>query len=99
MLAILLVPTPALAAELPSAITDEEFWRIVTQFSEPGGRFQQEFMTNEDSLQSVIPVLKRTIRRGGVYLGNKRVYIVTRSPAQTFLPACDAGILVFTLSR
>ena len=59
----------ARAAELPGRITDQEFWRMVTELSEPGGVFQQEFMSNEDSAQFVIPALKQTTRRGGVYVG------------------------------
>src|SRR5262245_53118348 len=57
------------AAELPTALSDQEFWRMVKEFSEPGGRFQQEFMTNEDSLQFVIPALKEMTSRRGVYIG------------------------------
>jgi hypothetical protein len=57
------------AAELPATLTDQEFWRIITEFSETGGSFQPQLMTNEDSLQTVIPALKQKIRGGGVYLG------------------------------
>jgi hypothetical protein len=57
------------AAELPTALSDQEFWRLVTEFSEPGGRFQQEFMSNEDSSQFVIPALKQITRAGGIYIG------------------------------
>jgi len=56
-------------AETPSAISDQEFWRMVTEFSEQGGVFQAEFMSNEDSFQFVIPALKQTTRKGGVYIG------------------------------
>ncbi len=59
----------AKAVELPGSIRDEEFWRMVTEFSEAGGVFQAEFMSNEDSSQFVIPTLKATTRRGGVYIG------------------------------
>jgi len=55
--------------DLPATLTDQEFWRIVTEFSEPGGVFQPEFMSNEDSSQFVIPTLKQTTRPGGVYIG------------------------------
>ena len=57
------------AQNLPSAISDQDFWRMVTEFSEAGGVFQQEVMSNEDSSQFVIPALKETARRGGVYIG------------------------------
>jgi hypothetical protein len=57
------------AAELPTTLTDQEFLQIITEFSETGGSFQPQLMTNEDSLQTVIPALKQKIRSGGVYLG------------------------------
>jgi hypothetical protein len=66
---ILFAPIAAPAAELPASLSDREFWRMLTEFSEAGGVFQQEFMSNEDSSQFVIPVLKQTARRGGVYIG------------------------------
>ena len=57
------------AAELPATLTDQDFWRIITEFSETGGSFQPQLMTNEDSLQTVIPALKQKIHDDGVYLG------------------------------
>src|ERR1043166_7921621 len=57
------------AAELSTALSDEEFWRIITDFSETGGVFQPQLMTNEDSLQSVIPALKQRTQNGGAYIG------------------------------
>src|SRR5262245_58868279 len=66
---LLLGTATAQAAELPTSLTDQEFWRLVTEFSEPGGNFQAEFMSNEDSSQFVIPTLQQTTRRHGVYIG------------------------------
>jgi hypothetical protein len=55
---------------LPSRYTDAEFWRMVTDFSEPGGDYQYEnFVSNEISYQEVIPELSRLAKPGGVYLG------------------------------
>jgi hypothetical protein len=65
---IIAVPC-ALAEDLPRTISDTEFWRLVTDFSEPGGTFPQQYMSNEDSAQFVIPALKQTARQGGVYIG------------------------------
>jgi hypothetical protein len=65
----LLLVASADAATVPASITDQEFWRLVTDFSETGGVFQAEFMSNEDSVQFVIPTLKQTVKRGGVYIG------------------------------
>src|SRR5262245_43270943 len=60
---------PARLDDLPATVSDTEFWRLVTELSEPDGRFQAEYMSNEDSAQFVIPALKQTTRTGGVYLG------------------------------
>jgi hypothetical protein len=87
--AIALAASPARAAELPDRFTDQEFWRMVTEFSEPGGLFQQEFMSNEDSAQFVIPALKEATRRGGVYLGvgpeQNFTYMAAIQPKLAFL--------------
>ncbi len=69
-MAVLIVALPcALAEDLPRTISDTEFWRFVTEFSEAGGTFPQQYMSNEDSAQFVIPSLKQTARQGGVYIG------------------------------
>ena len=62
---------PIKAADtLPGQYTDAEFWRMVTEFSEPGGDYQYEnFVSNEISYQEVIPELSRLAKPGGVYLG------------------------------
>jgi hypothetical protein len=45
----LLAVRPSHAAELPATLTDQEFWRLLTELSEAGGVFQAELMSNEDS--------------------------------------------------
>lgn len=55
---------------LPAQLSDAEFWRIFTDFSEPGGDYPFEnFVTNEETLQDIIPVLTKVTKPGGVYLG------------------------------
>ena len=66
---LLFVRSSARAQGVPEAIGDQDFWRTVTEFSEPGGAFPREFMSNEDSAQFVIPTLKETTRPSGVYIG------------------------------
>jgi hypothetical protein len=82
-------PSPARAERLPGSISDQEFWRMVSDFSETGGVFQQEFMSNEDSSQFVIPALKQTTRRGGVYIGvgpeQNFTYIAAIEPKLAFI--------------
>jgi len=58
------------ADTLPDRYTDAEFWRMVTDFSEPGGDYQFEnFVSNEISYQEVLPELNRLAKPGGVYFG------------------------------
>ena len=58
------------ADTLPSRYTDAEFWRILTDFSEPNGAFPYEnFVSNEVSYQDILPDLSRIIKSGGAYLG------------------------------
>ena len=70
-LSLFLVPVPLKSAEeLPSQLSDEAFWRIVSDFSEDGGYFRSDnFMSNEDTFQWVIPSLTERTKPGGVYLG------------------------------
>src|SRR5712691_6902301 len=64
-----MVPSKA-ADTLPSRYTDTEFWRIVTDFSEPNGAFPYEnFVSNEVSYQDILPDLNKVVRPGGAYLG------------------------------
>lgn len=91
VLARTLVAVPvALAQELPSRLADSTFWRLVTDFSEPGGWFRSDnFVSNEMAFQTVIPTLQRTTRPGGVYLGvgpdQNFTYIVALRPTLSFI--------------
>ena len=71
--AIIARPVPStaqLTRSMPSALTDREFWDFFTTMSEEGGSFPSEnFVSNEQTYQHVIPTLKRTVTSGGVYLG------------------------------
>jgi hypothetical protein len=55
---------------LPDRFSDAEYWRLINEFSEPGGYFRSDnFISNETTFQYVIPELKEKIKPGGVYLG------------------------------
>ena len=77
------------AEQLPTAIADGEFWRIVNEFSEPAGRFQLQYMSNEDSYQFVMPALTEAAPRAGVYLGvgpeQNFTYIAAIRPRLAFI--------------
>jgi hypothetical protein len=78
------------ADTLPAQYTDTEFWRIVTELSEPGGSFPYEnFVSNEINYQVVIPDVKRLTHPGGVYLGvapeQNFTYIAAIQPKVAFI--------------
>jgi hypothetical protein len=78
------------ADTLPGRYTDAEFWRIVTDFSEPGGAFPFEnFVSNEVSYQDILPELTRIARPGGAYLGvapeQNFTYIAAMRPKVAFI--------------
>src|ERR1039458_32240 len=66
-----LAPGGRLGAEsLPARLTDQEYWKIVSEFSEANGFFQPDnLLSNEQYLQYVIPDLTRTAKTGRVYMG------------------------------
>src|SRR5438105_4806087 len=58
------------AEALPARITDDAFWRMITELSEPGGFFRSDnFISNEEAFQYVIPDLRPRLSRNSVYLG------------------------------
>jgi hypothetical protein len=85
------IPETHLAAEtLPSRLSDRAFWQLVTELSETGGYFRSDnFLSNENAFQSVIPELKSTVPTGGVYLGvgpeQNFTYIVALRPKLAFV--------------
>ena len=49
----------ALAPSLPDKLTDQEYWTLVSELSEPGGEFRSDnLLSNEIFLQYVIPDLR-----------------------------------------
>jgi len=57
-------------ARLPDRLDDSTYWRMIGEFSEPGGYFLSEnFVSNEMGLQQVISRLRPALPPGGAYLG------------------------------
>ena len=78
------------ADTLPVQLSDADYWKMISDFSEPNGYFQHEIITsNETSYQSVLPQLVRTARIGGVYLGvgpeQNFTYIAALQPKIAFI--------------
>src|ERR1044072_4792736 len=58
------------AQRIPGRLGDSTLWRLMQEYSEPWGTFRSEnFVSNETSLQWVIPELSRRAPTGGVYMG------------------------------
>lgn len=75
---------------VPERLADSTYWRLMTELSEPWGVFRSEnFVSNETSLQWVIPALQRTVRPGSVYLGvapdQNFTYILATRPSIAFV--------------
>jgi len=96
------VPIGAVPQDLPARLTDAEFWRLVTDFSEPNGFFNSDnLVSNEDTFQSVIPELTATVKPHGVYLGvgpdQNFTYIVALQPRMAFITDVRRGNLLVQL--
>lgn len=82
--------TPVLRPEAARRLSDAEFWRIVSEFSEASGSFPSDnFVSNETLFQQVIPRLTERTGRGGAYLGvgpdQNFTYIVALQPEVAFI--------------
>jgi hypothetical protein len=87
---------------LPPALSDREFWALVSDFSEPGGTFRSDnLLSNEARLQFVIPDLLRSARQGGAYVGvgpeQNFTYIAALHPAIAFIIDIRRGNLLLHL--
>lgn len=82
---------PVVAAEgLPNELSDDAFWKLTNEISETGGYFRSDnFVSNEDAFQYVIPDLQEGTKPGGVYLGvgpdQNFTYIVALQPKIAFI--------------
>src|SRR5919204_4906728 len=78
------------AESLPSKLSDQEFWKLTVDLSEPNGTFRSDnLLSNELWMQYVIPDLLRTARAGRVYLGvgpeQNFTYIAAVRPKMAFI--------------
>jgi hypothetical protein len=80
---------PRAAGPLPTALSDQEFWTLVTSFSEPGGSFRSEnLVSNELHFVQMIRALQYW-KTGGVYVGvgpeQNFTYIAGIHPQMAFI--------------
>jgi hypothetical protein len=78
------------AETLSPRLTDQEFWRLISDFSEPNGFFRSDnLLSNELWFQYVVPDLTKTAKSGRVYLGvgpeQNFTYIVALKPRMVFI--------------
>ena len=90
------------AGTLPSRLTDQQFWALVNDLSEPGGSFRSDnLLSNELRLQYVIPDLIRTVPRGRAYIGvgpeQNFTYIAAIQPSMAFIVDIRRGNLQLQL--
>ena len=85
------IPAAQVSAQgVPARLADSTFWRLMNEYSEPWGTFRSEnFVSNETSLQWIIPDLTTRIAPGGVYLGvapdQNFTYVAAVRPSIAFI--------------
>jgi hypothetical protein len=98
-----LMPEPPLRAAtgtdtLPSRLTDQEFWQLVEELSEPNGYFRSDnLVSNEIYFQSQLDDLLARSTPHGVYLGvgpeQNFTYITALEPKMVFITDVRRGNL------
>lgn len=86
------------ADTLPSRLSDQEFWRLSSEFSEQNGFFRSDnLLSNEVWFQHVLPELTKTATAGRVYMGvgpeQNFTYIVALRPKMAFIVDVRRGNL------
>ena len=94
-------PATRRVADVPERLSDQAFWRLSSESSEPGGFFRSQDITNltsnELGMQFVIQDLVSRTRPGGVYLGvgpeQNFTYVVAVRPAMAIIVDIRRGNL------
>ena len=78
------------ADTLPTQIADDVYWKLIDSSSEPTGEFTSEnFTSNENGFQKILPDLLNAAKQGGVYLGvgpeQNFTYIAALHPKIVFI--------------
>ena len=80
----------AAPADLPAQLGDKDYWKLISDFSEPGGYFRSDnLLSNEIWFQYIVPELVGYLKPGGVYLGvgpeQNFTYIAALKPRMVFI--------------
>jgi hypothetical protein len=102
LLAITILALPA-AGQLPARLTDQEFWKLVTDYSESDGTFHSEnLVSNELRFQTIVPALMQRVVPGRAYVGvgseQNFTYIAATKPAMVFIVDIRRGNLDLQLA-
>ncbi len=63
-------PGRAVSVDIPARLTDQEFWRLTEELSEPDGTFRSDnVLSNEMVFARLVPELVKNTKPGGVYMG------------------------------
>lgn len=92
------VATPAARERLPTRLSDAEFWRVASTFSEPEGTFHSEnLVSNEARFQTIVPEVIQKVVPGRAYVGvgseQNFTYIAAARPAVAFIVDVRRGNL------
>jgi hypothetical protein len=101
LLAVAATPSAAPAVPddtLPARLSDEEFWKLSQDLSEPNGYFRSDnLVSNEIWFQYTLDDLLKRTRPGGVYLGvgpeQNFTYIAALKPKMVFITDVRRGNL------
>ena len=96
------VTTTLALVDLPERLTDQEFWQLSAELSEPNGQFQSDnLLSNEMVFQRIVPDLIARTKPGGVYLGvgpeQNFTYIAAMKPRMVFITDIRRGNLELQL--
>jgi hypothetical protein len=96
--AIVATTSQAPARELPAKLSDQDFWKLSEEMSEPGGTFRSDnLLSNELGFPSVIGDLMTRTKPGGVYMGvgpeQNFHYIAALKPRMVFITDIRRGNL------
>jgi len=85
-------------SDIPTSLSDDEFWRLSQEMSEANGSFLSDnLVSNEVVFARIVPELRLRMRTGGVYLGvgpeQNFTYIAAMQPRIAFITDIRRGNL------
>ena len=92
------VPVAGQSQTIPARFSDKEFWRLVSDLSEPDGNFRSDnLLSNELWYQQALPRLAQVTKPGRAYLGvgpeQNFAYALTLKPSVAFIVDIRRGNL------